>query len=668
MPNRLAGEKSPYLRQHADNPVDWFPWGPEAWEKARAEDKPVLLSVGYSACHWCHVMAHESFEDEAIAQLMNEHFISIKVDREERPDVDQVYMAAVQAVAGQGGWPMTVFLTPAGRPYFGGTYFPPDDRFGRPGFPRVLLGAAQAYREQRDECEHNADVILGAVVRNLDVKVPGTFGSGTLHQAMARLQESFDPDHGGFGGAPKFPQAMALEFVLRVYHRLEDLHARRILTLSLDELAAGGIYDHLGGGFHRYSTDARWLVPHFEKMLYDNALLARLYVLAGQRLGEARYLRTARETLDWVRRDMADPAGGFYSALDADSEGEEGKYYVWTYPEILTLLGSEQAEPVMAFYDVRMAGNWEGKTILHARPGTAVPPELEAARARLLTARERRVRPGRDDKVIAAWNGLMLEAFAEGARVLEDSGYAQVAAKNADFLLAQMVCDGVLMRIWNQGSAGIPGYLEDYANVARGLLALYEVDFAERWLLAARVLADKAIGLFWDEGEGAFYDAGTHHEALVLRPRDTYDNATPAGNSAIIEVLLRLHALTGHPPYRDIPDRVLQGLSGLAVRVPVGFGRLLCAADFALADTQEVAIAGDPADPATQALVGAARIGYTPYRVIALRHPGHAAAVELLAGREMVENRPAAYVCRHFACELPTTDAAALSARLNAGA
>ncbi|MBM3266994.1 MAG: thioredoxin domain-containing protein [Candidatus Sericytochromatia bacterium] len=661
MPNRLASEKSPYLRQHANNPVDWYPWGPEAWERARREDKPVLLSVGYSACHWCHVMAHESFEDAAIAALMNEHFVNVKVDREERPDVDQVYMAAVQAMAGQGGWPMTVFCTAAGRPYFGGTYFPPADRFGRPGFPRVLLGAARAYREHRDDCERNADTILDQVRHNLGIKLRGAFGPATLHEALARLQESFDPDHGGFGGAPKFPQAMALEFVLRTYHRLEDFHARRMLVKSLDEMAAGGIYDHLGGGFHRYSTDARWLVPHFEKMLYDNALLARLYFLAGQRLGEPRYLVVARETLEWVMREMTDPAGGWYSALDADSEGEEGRFYVWTYPEILTLLGSEAAEPFLEYYGVTMNGNWEGRSILCARPGTEPPAALADARSRLLAERENRVRPGRDDKIIAAWNGLMLEAFADAARILGDRVYRQAAEACADFLLTRMRQDDDLLRIWNGGQPAIPGFLEDHACVASGLLALYAVAFEDRWLLAARDLADRAIAQFWDEGAGEFHDAGPRHDTLVIRARDTYDNATPAGNSAIVDVLLRLHALTGDSRYREIADRVLGDLAGLAARVPVGYGRFLCAADFALAPVVEVAIAGDPASAATEALIDVARAGYAPYRVLALRRPGQEPAVPLLEGRDIQDGRPAAYVCRDFACEAPVADPAALA-------
>ncbi|MBM3274680.1 MAG: thioredoxin domain-containing protein [Candidatus Sericytochromatia bacterium] len=662
MANRLAREKSPYLRQHADNPVDWYPWGEEAFARARREDKPILLSVGYSACHWCHVMEHESFENDAIAGLMNEKFVNIKVDREERPDIDQIYMAAVQAMAGQGGWPMTVFMTPEGRPYFGGTYFPPADRYGRPGFPRVLLGAAAAYADRREDVERNADVILGHVQHALAQQVPGKMGPDILEQATILLGDHFEPRRGGFGRAPKFPPAMTLEFLLRVYHRSDDLHVKRMLTKTLDEMAAGGLYDQLGGGFHRYSTDDEWLVPHFEKMLYDNALLARVYALAAERLAEPRYARVARETLDWVLRDMTCPQGGFYSTLDADSEGEEGKFYVWEYPEVLTGLGSSQAEPFCAFYGVTMAGNWEGKTILHFHPGAAIPAEVEPGRAKLLELRNKRIPPGLDDKVVASWNGLMLEALADAARLLGDAQYRDAARRNADFLLTRMVKDGVLLRVWKDGDAGIPAFLEDYADVASGLLALYQATFEERWFVAARELADKAIALFWDEAGGLFFDSGSHNEKLVLRPRDPYDNAVPAGNSVISDVLLRLHALTGDGRYADIAGRVLEMFAGFMARVPTGFGRLLCVADFALADVREVAIVG--AAPERGALVAAAITGYYPYRIVAIGDGADGTKVPLLAGRTTRDGLAAAYVCRRFACDAPVTTAEALAGKL----
>ena len=659
MPNRLAREKSPYLLQHADNPVDWYPWGPEALERARALDKPILLSVGYSACHWCHVMEHESFENPAIAALMNEHFVSIKVDREERPDIDQVYMAAVQAMTGQGGWPMTVFMTPVGRPYFGGTYFPPEDRYGRPGFPRVLIGAAEAYRDHRDKVEQNADAILGHVNRLILQPGPDALDASTLDGAVENLLAAFDPKRGGFGRAPKFPAAMTLEFLLRVYHRTSNEMVRVALLKSLDEMAAGGIYDHLGGGFHRYSVDEEWLVPHFEKMLYDNALLSRLYLLAGERFESKAYLKVARETLDWVVREMRHPSGGFYSTLDADSEGEEGKFYVWTSTEIIALLGG-QADLFSSFYDVRAMGNWDGMTILRHPPGAEVPKVLEPARERLFAERAKRIRPGLDDKIIAAWNGMMLRAFADAVRITGD--YRDVAEANAAFILDALWKDGVLLRIWKDGEAAIPGYLEDYACVADGLLALYEATFVDRYASAARAIADQAIASFWDEAERQFYDSATTHEKLIVRPRDTFDNATPSGNSVMADVLLRLHALTGEARYEAIARRALEDCAGLMQRAPVGFGRALCAADFALADVVEVAIVGDRGAAATDALAGAARKGYAPYRVLAFKEPGALAVLPLLEGREPLNGVPAAFVCRKFACQMPVTTPEELAA------
>jgi uncharacterized protein YyaL (SSP411 family) len=668
MANRLIDETSPYLLQHAHNPVDWYPWGEEALQRARAENKPILLSIGYSACHWCHVMERESFEDPEIARLMNDNFVNIKVDREERPDLDTIYMEAVQAMSGHGGWPMTVFLTPDGVPFYGGTYFPPTDRLGMPGFRRVLTSVAEAYRRAPDEIRLSAEQLRSRLGRSLMGHEAGALDARVAAAAYEGLAASFDARHGGFGGAPKFPQPMNLEFLLRYFKRTGEPHALQMVRVTLDHMRRGGIYDQLGGGFHRYSTDDVWLVPHFEKMLYDNALLVRVYLEAYQVTGEEEYRQVVEETLGYVLREMTSPEGGFYSAQDADSEGEEGKFFIWMPREIAEVLGPEDAPLVAAYYGVTERGNFEGRNILHlARPAEevaqahGVSPErvhaaVERARRLLFAAREKRVKPGRDEKVLTAWNGLMLRAFAEAARVLGRAEYRATAEKNAAFLLATLRRDGRLLRTYKDGRARLNGYVEDYAALADGLLALYEVTFEPRWFAEARTLAQEMVQHFWDDAEGGFFNTSDDHEQLISRPKDLFDNAVPAGNSMAVDVLLRLGALTGEGRYAEHAERTLQALSGVIPRVPGAFGRLLAALEFLLATPTEVAIVGDPDAPDTQALLAVVNGAYLPSVVTAVTRPGAVeAGVALLEGRAMVDGRAAAYVCHHFACHRPVT-------------
>jgi uncharacterized protein YyaL (SSP411 family) len=680
MANRLAKETSPYLLQHKDNPVDWYPWGEEALEIAREEDKPILLSVGYSACHWCHVMERESFEDEATARIMNEHFVNIKVDREERPDVDSIYMSAVQALTRHGGWPMTVFLTPDGAPFYGGTYFPPVPKGGLPSFQQVLLSLADAYENRRDEVLRSAESVREYLQTTTGATLPRTaVGTELLDRAAESLMSELDRRFGGFGSAPKFPQAMNLEVLLRHHHRTGDWAALSGVEDTLRVMAQGGIYDQLGGGFARYSVDQYWLVPHFEKMLYDNALLSRLYLEACQATGDEFYKRIAEETLDYVVRDMTSPDGGFYSAEDADSEGEEGKFYVWTPEEIRSVLNAEEATIAERYWEVTARGNFEGKNILYVpRPPEAVAAEFDISpeelqdrireiRSKLFAAREERVRPGRDEKILAAWNGLMLRSFAFAARVLKREDYREVAGKNASFLLDKLRIDGRLRRSYKDGQARFNGYLEDYAMVADGLVALYEATFEMRWLAEAASLADAILELFWDEGGGIFYDTPTDHEELVTRPRDVYDNAAPSGTSVATDVLLRLSLLLDRDEYRQRAEAVLDSSSGGMERLPSAFGRLLAALDFYLSRPREVVIVGDLASPDTQALVDAVYARYLPNKVVAGRAPEDQEAagfVPLLADRPMRDGRPTAYVCEGYACKNPTTDPEELAGQL----
>jgi uncharacterized protein len=681
MANRLADETSPYLLQHKDNPVDWYPWGEEALGKARREDKPVLLSVGYSACHWCHVMERESFEDEETARMMNEHFVNIKVDREERPDIDSIYMSAVQALTRHGGWPMTVFLTPEGAPFYGGTYFPPVPSRGMPSFQQLLLSLADAYENRRDEVLRSAESVRDYLRASTGTAIPKSEATGAevLDRAAASLLSQLDRRFGGFGGAPKFPQAMNLEVLLRHHHRTGDRAALDGVELSLRSMANGGIYDQLGGGFARYSVDEYWLVPHFEKMLYDNALLSRLYLETHLATGDPFYRRIAEETLDYVLRDMTSEEGGFFSAEDADSEGEEGKFYVWTPDELEGALDPEDAQLAARYWDVTERGNFEGKNILHvSRPSEAVAAEFGLApeelwervvgiRERLFAVRGRRVRPARDEKVLAAWNGLMLRSFALAARVTGREDYREAAVKNATFLLEKLKEDGRLHRSYKDGRARFNGYLEDYAMVADGLVALYEATFETRWLIEADSLCDAVSELFWDEEKRAFYDTPADHEELVTRPRDVYDNAAPSGTSVVTEVLLKLALLLDRNDYRQRAEDVLEELSGGLEKVPGAFGRLLCALDFSTSEPREVAIVGDPQEPDTRALVETVYGGYLPNKVVVGRDPEDeeaAGLIPLLAERPTRDSRATAYVCVQYACKAPTTEPEELARQL----
>jgi hypothetical protein len=645
MPNRLARETSPYLLQHRDNPVDWFPWGAEALGRARDEDRPILLSVGYSACHWCHVMERESFEDPETAAYMNEHFVNVKVDREERPDVDALYMEAVQAMTGRGGWPMTVFLDPEGVPFFGGTYFPPDDGRGMPSFRMVMEAIVEAFETRRDELRGRAAgtrAQLGAIGRvEPAVESPDR---RLLEEAARTLRAAADMERGGFGGAPKFPPASALELLLA-------RGATDVVEKTLDAMLAGGIYDQLGGGFSRYSVDAAWLVPHFEKMLYDNALLARAYLHGWQALGHERYRRACEETLDWMLREMRGPEGGFHSALDADSEGEEGRFYVWTPEEIRDVLG-DAAEPILAYYGVTEAGNFEGRNVLCMHKGAnALQPEgLAEARAALFEARARRVRPGLDDKRLTSWNALAIAALAEAGAVLEHEDYLEAARRCAEFVLDRLREDGRLLRTYKDGEARLNAYLEDHAFLLEALLTLYEATFERRWFDEARALADTMIARFGDPERGGFFSTSDDHEALIARRKELGDHPIPSGNSSAAMGLLRLAALTGDRAYEQQAESVFRLFARAAAQHPEAFAHLLRALDFHLSPTKEVALIGDDLSE----LARVVRSEYRPHLVLA-GGPEGSTTPALLQGRTTIEGQPTAYVCEHFSCQAPVT-------------
>ncbi|MCM3873357.1 MAG: thioredoxin domain-containing protein [Pyrinomonadaceae bacterium] len=678
--NRLIDETSPYLLQHAHNPVDWYPWGDDAFAAARNENKPILLSIGYSACHWCHVMEHESFENEDIASLMNENFVSIKVDREERPDLDQIYMNAVQMMTHHGGWPMTVFLTPEGVPFYGGTYFPPEDRYNMPGFPRVLISMAEAYRDRPDDIQQTGASILAELNRlSLARESNEPLTQKLLAQAFKGIVKTYDPANGGFGGAPKFPPAMTLEFLLRVHHNTGSQEALDVVTNTCRKMADGGIYDQLGGGFHRYSTDARWLVPHFEKMLYDNALLCRLYLHYYQLTHDESARRTAEGILDYVVREMTDANGGFYSTQDADSEGEEGKFFVWSPDEIASVLDVEGAALFSAYYDVTQGGNFEGKNILNVtRPLEDVAAKakvtlehlqqsLEGSRGKLFELRENRVKPDRDEKILTAWNGMMLASFAEAAAILDRVDYLEIAKRNARFLLDNLLRDDLLLRTYKDGAAKLNAYLEDYAFLGDGLLTLYEATGELEWFEATLSLTNRMIEEFWDEEDGGFFFTGKSHENLIVRSKDYFDNATPSGNSVAADVMLRLAALTDNNDYRRRAVTILRLIADSLRRYPSGFGRALCALDFHLGTPREIAIVGDHDAMQTRLLRSAVWHSYVPNKVVAQTVPGDdesAQLIPLLRDRRLVDNMPTAYVCEHFTCSEPVTDPEKLAVQL----
>jgi uncharacterized protein YyaL (SSP411 family) len=679
-PNRLANETSPYLLQHQFNPVDWYPWGAEAFERARREDRPVLLSVGYSACHWCHVMERESFEDPAIAGLMNERFVNVKVDREERPDVDSIYMQAIQAMTGHGGWPMTVFLTPDGVPFYGGTYFPPEDRRGMPGFPRLLHAVAEFYRERRGEAVSVGQELLERIRQGERVRASGDLLTpAVLDGAYQGLRAEFDSRNGGLGRAPKFPQPMAFDFLLRCWRRRDLTEALEMVRLTLTRMARGGMYDQLGGGFHRYSVDQVWLVPHFEKMLYDQSQLALLYLQAWQATGEPEYRRVTEEILDYVVREMTHPGGGFYSTQDADSEGEEGRFFLWDRAEIEALLDPEAARIALGYWGVADGPNFEGRSILHVprEPAEvaaslgltpdALATGLRRAQAALFTHREGRVKPGRDEKVLAGWNGMMLRAFAEASHALGRPDYLHVAERNAAFLLSALVVDGRLLRTWKDGRAKLLGYLEDYAMVADGLLALHETTLDRRWLDDARRLVGAMVDLFWDREAEGFFDTGRDHEALVVRPRSLFDSAVPCGSSVAADVLLRLGVLTGDEDLQRRGVETIRSVVPLMARYPSGFGRFLGALDFHLSSPVEVALlwpaAAGPSD--RQPLLDEIFRRYLPSRVVTGGPEGSGGDLPLLTGKGVQGKRPTAYVCEGYACQAPTSEPAELGDQLD---
>jgi uncharacterized protein YyaL (SSP411 family)/aryl-alcohol dehydrogenase-like predicted oxidoreductase len=753
--NRLIHETSPYLLQHAHNPVDWYPWGEEALRRAKEEDKPILLSIGYSACHWCHVMEHESFEDERIARLMNENFVCVKVDREERPDLDEIYMTATQMMTGQGGWPMTVFLTPDQKPFFAGTYFPPEDKYGRPGFGSLLTRIAKLWRDNRDELEAQASLMSEQVREQARPAVPLAVGVAELDAVVAQLAREFDPVHGGFGRAPKFPPSMALSLLLRYHRRMSDggtgtasfagdpvavQESRReasggampglptaaetlqMVGKTLDAMARGGMYDQVGGGFHRYSVDERWLVPHFEKMLYDNALLARVYlegyqvalsqegwrgdsealasgseagavaagsdsgaVAAGSDSGAAFYRRIAREVLDYILREMTSPEGGFYSATDADSEGEEGKFFVWTPAEIEAVLGLEEGRRFCAYYDITEVGNWEGKSIPNVRRtvgqvagGLGIAPEelrrsLEESRPKVYQARLVRVAPGLDDKILTAWNGLMIGTLAEGARVLGDRRCLEAAERAAEFIRSTMVRpDGGLFRTYRAGKAHLGAYLEDYAYLCEALVGLYEAGAGVDWLLEARRLAERMLADFEDEEAGGFYTTARGHEELLLRHREGTDGATPSANAVTASTLARLSFHFDREDFREAATRAIAAHGKAIQRLPRAFPTSLAVVDFLLEGPVELAFVGTPGEAGHETLVREAARHYLPNRIIGHKDPAAsdrgrqaeredeeenvAADLPLLAGKEPVNGRAALYVCRDFACQRPVTD------------
>ncbi|MEZ4861968.1 MAG: thioredoxin domain-containing protein [Caldilineaceae bacterium] len=688
--NRLIHETSPYLRQHAHNPVDWFAWGEEALAKAQAEDKPIFLSIGYSACHWCHVMEHESFENEATAVLMNEHFVSIKVDREERPDLDAIYMDAVVSMTNSGGWPMSVFLTPTGQPFYGGTYYPPEPRYGMPSFRQVLQAVAKAYQDRRQDVLRQAEQLTEALQRTAYLSTQeGELGTELLDEAVAALHQNFDQDEGGFGSHPKFPQPMTLDFLMAYSQRasqpehtgsapgMDPLDALYMAELTLEKMAHGGIYDQLGGGFHRYSVNAVWLVPHFEKMLYDNSQLLRTYLHAWQITQRPLYRRVVEETIDYVLREMTAPTGGFYSTQDADSEGEEGKFFVWTPAEIRAALSPQSAEIFMRYYGVSQQGNFEGHNILSVtrtvadvaqqlqRSEAEVEAVLAEARQTLFALRAKRVKPARDEKILTEWNGLMIHALAECGVVLGRDDALQAAVDGANFILAQMSQpDGKLYRSYKDGQARLNGYLEDYAAFIRALIALYEATFDLRWLGEASRLAQVMFTQFHDSANGGFFQTGVDHEQLVVRRKDYIDNAIPSGNSLAAEALLRLSVLVGNEEYRGAARQILLTMKSAMSRQPTGFGRLLCALNTLLTPSQEVAIVGDPVLAATQALLAEVRKRYLPNTVMALLRPGEASMLPLLAERTLIDEKPAAYVCEAYTCKLPVTSPAELGKAL----
>lgn len=680
MSNHLVNASSPYLLQHAENPVEWYPWGSEALYRSKAENKPIFLSIGYAACHWCHVMAHESFEDHETAAFMNEHFINIKVDREERPDLDNIYMQATVAMTGSGGWPMSVFLTPDLKPFYTGTYFPPVRRYNMPSFKEVLSGLANAWKADREEVEKTGGKVYEHL--NLQGNMPASelLTPEQLTAIIKAMQESYDWGYGGWGDAPKFPQPMALEFLMHHSTSQKTDEYAKLIKHYLYAMARGGMYDVVGGGFSRYSTDNHWRTPHFEKMLYDNAQLIRAYLHAWQVTRDPFYKRIVEETLAFIEKEMTHEQGGFYSSLDADSEGEEGKFYVWSLDEIRTVLQSE-SDFFEAAYGITVKGNWEGKTILQrslddstlaARFGLnieAVPAKLADSHSKLYAARAKRIRPGTDDKVLTAWNGLMLAAIAEAARVLADTSphataYSNLATRNAEFLLTNLRTNGNLHRSWRDGKTTNEVFLEDYAALILGLIELYQTDFNSKWFNIAQELADEMIEKFSDPA-GGFFDTPNDGEPLLIRPKDVQDNATPSGNALACEALIKLSAYSDKGSYRDLAEKALSLVTKFALRYPLGFGRWLTAAQLASGTLKQVAVVGEAGDLGFERLIQVIRSEYRPSVVVAATSSKNGTAPALLNDRAIMNGKATAYVCEGFVCKMPVTDIEALIEQLN---
>jgi uncharacterized protein YyaL (SSP411 family) len=669
--NRLIHESSPYLLQHAHNPVDWYPWGDEAFEKSRNENKPILLSIGYSACHWCHVMERESFENEEIAALMNNLFVNIKVDREERPDLDEIYMNAVQMLTGRGGWPMTMFLTPERKPFYGGTYFPPEDRQGMPGFPKILVGVANAYRDRPQDVEKSVTQILTGLQRmSQSSDSAPSFSPEIIAQSADQIARSYDSDHGGLGQAPKFPHAGVYELFLREYHHSKERRFGDMVTHTLLRMAGGGIYDHLGGGFHRYSVDQKWLVPHFEKMLYDNAQLVGIYAKAHCATGDPSFKQVVEETVDYLLREMLHAEGGFYSTQDADSEGEEGKYFVWTQDEINRILGEETGEIFGRIYDVTDFGNFEGKNILHpvltvnqaAKLFRKEPNEIAAlvrdAKIRLFGEREKRPKPFRDDKILTSWNGLALSGLAEAIKIVPRSDYVDAARQTVAFFYNKMFRGDLLLHTYKNGHAKILGYLDDYALLALGLLDFYEAEFDRSNLERADRLATIMIREFWDDTDGAFFSTGKSHEQLISRAKPVYDSSVPSGNAAATQLLLRLYYFTGSADYLKRAEKALRSYYEGMQNQPFGFAHMLCALDLFLKKPKEIVLVGRRSDHKTVELLQRIQALYLPNKTLQLIGPEEPLEriSPLLAGKRQLDDEPTAYVCHNSTCSTPVVD------------
>jgi uncharacterized protein YyaL (SSP411 family) len=674
--NGLIHETSPYLLQHAHNPVDWYPWGDEAFDKAQKEDKPVFLSIGYSTCHWCHVMERESFEDEQTAKILNEHFVSVKVDREQRPDIDEIYMNAVVMMTGSGGWPLSVFLTPEGKPFYGGTYFPPYDSYGRPGFERVLLSVAEAWKNRRRELVGSAAKMNELLQNQVGPADKSNLSPELLDNAFANFRDSFDPVNGGFGNAPKFPQPVNLSMLLGYWHRTADNQALEMVEKTLDAIAAGGIYDHIGDGFHRYSTDAQWLVPHFEKMLYDQALLGKVYLQAYQTTKKERYAQIAKEVFDYVLRDMTNPAGGFYSAEDADSEGREGTFYLWDPKQTASILNKEQARLFNAFYGVTNEGNFEdGKTILSIttsiqqlqkqfhKDQAAIENILAAARAKVFREREKRIRPHRDEKIITAWNGLMISALAYGGAVLEEEKYIKAAGRSTEFILSVLNRNGRLMRYCKDGQVIQKAFLDDYAFTVMALLDLYEASFDTKWLIEAKTLTERMIELFADRNGGGFFLTGKDNEKLIARTKPGSDAVIPSGNSIAALVLLKLGKLTMNQHFTEVGGKVLETFSQQLEISPAYSSAMLIALDFRLGPTQEIVIAGNADEPDVKLMLRLIHGTFLPNTVVVLHEPDKTDSalydiVPFVKNLTPIKGKATAYLCENYVCKEPVNNIA----------